>query len=363
MSTVRNQNGVIKRALKDCPHGMRCMHKVSTSIIVNSIYGITGATYFVFVWFFIRTDLLYYSIVPNGIPFPVFKTGKEYFLRCLHQPTGLFDYLSTLLSQSFAVAWLGALTTTTQAAIAYTAIICIGNRLKAPWFALLAGVPGIVSLIILGGYINPVPVLTIIDTVLVAALVLVLAATAMARRNRQGISPTPIQEARSGIMVRFVTLALCATVVAMVIALFNHDERDRARLTAFTCLGRWDDIIEVVNRYPLKSMDAATVFDLNMALFHTGRLGSEMFTFPQPISTAMDGAMPGKSLQFSADIRFARFHYDIGDINRAQKALYETFVNETEHPYVLNFMAECHLVKGQTAAAALLIIEQPLDCF
>lgn len=349
-----NQNGVIKPALKDCLPGIRCMHKVSPSITVNAIRWITGATYFLFVWLFIRTDLLYYSIVPNGIPFPVFQTGMEFFLRCLHQPTGLLDYLAALISQSYAVAWLGALITTAQAAVAYAAVMFIGRRVKAPWFDLIACVPGIVSLVMLGGYTNPVPLLTLVNIVLVASILVLIAATTMARRNRHGVGPTRVREANTGGMVRFAALALCATAVAMVIAIFYHGERDRARLTAFTCLGRWDDIIDIVNRYPLKSMDAATVFDLNMALFHTGRLGSEMFSFPQPISTVMDGAMPGKSLQFPADIRFARFHYDIGDINRAQKALYETFVNETEHPYVLNFMAECHLVKGQSAAAAMI---------
>jgi hypothetical protein len=330
------------------------MHKVSPPIIVNAIHWITGITYFLFIWLFIKTDLLYYSIMPNGIPFPVFQTGTEFFLACLHQPTGLLDYLTALISQSYAVAWLGALTTTMQSAVAYTAIMFIGRRINAPWLELIACVPGIVSLIMLGSYTNPVQFLTLVDIVLVAVLIALIAATVMAIWKRHGVGLTPIKKTSTGIMMLFAALALCATIASMAIPIFNHGERDKARLTAFICLGRWDDIIKVVNSYPLRSMDAATVFDLNMALFHTARMGSEMFTYPQPISTVMDGVMPGKSLQFSADIRFARFHYDIGDINRAQKALYETFVNETEHPYVLNFIAECHLVKGQTAAAAMI---------
>jgi hypothetical protein len=101
-------------------------------------------------------------------------------------------------------------------------------------------------------------------------------------------------------------------------------------------------------------MDAATVFDLDAALFHTGRLGSEMLNYPQPIRNVMDGALPGTSLSIPADLRFARFHNDLGSVNKAQKVLYEIFVNETEHPYVLNLMAEIHLVKGQAAAAEMI---------
>jgi hypothetical protein len=276
-----------------------------------------------------------------------------FFHGFLSSPLGPVHYVSAFLSQSYAVAWLGALTTTALAAAGYTCILFIGHRSKGRWFDLIACIPGSICLVLIGGYVNPVPLLTFIDVAL-AAVLLFLAVVWPTRLLQRPGNPLHGQAALFSAIFRSPAMALAATGVAAVIVVFNHVDRDRARLTAFTCLGRWDDIISTVNRFPLKAMDAATVFDLDAALFHTGRLGNEMFNYPQPISNVMDGALPGTSLSIPADIRFARFHYDLGSVNRAQKVLYELFVNETEHPYVLNLMAEIHLVKGQTAAAKMI---------
>jgi hypothetical protein len=264
------------------------------------------------------------------------------------------DYLSAFLSQSYALAWLGALVTTALAAAGYTGILFIVRRVSGRWIDLIACVPGLLGLVLIGGYTNPVPLLTYVDLALSAAILFLPAVPAAARLRPNSILPKQGPRARIGAFVRSPASALVAASVAAVIVVFNHAGRDRARCTAFTCLGRWDDIIETVNRFPAGAMDAATVFDLDAALFHTGRLGSEMFNYPQPVRNVMDGALPGASLSFPADIRFARFHSDLGAVNKAQKVLYEIFVNETEHPYVLNFMAEIHLIKGQVAAAEMI---------
>ena len=330
------------------------MQKDVVLIRENALRCFTAIAYFLFLWLFVKTDLLYYSIVPNGKPFPVFQTGMEFFLASLRRPLGPVDYLSAFLSQSYALAWLGALLTTALAAAGYVGVLFIVRRISGRCIDLIACVPGLLGLVLIGGYANPVPLLTYVDLALSAAILFLTAVPAAARLRPNSVLPRQKPQARIGAFVRSPASTLAAVAVAALIAVFNHADRDHARLTAFTCLGRWDDIIETVNRFPLQAMDATTVFDLNAALFHTGRLGSEMFNYPQPISSVMNGALPGASLWFPADIRFARFHGDLGAVSKAQKVLYEIFVNETEHPYLLNFMAEIHLIKGQSAAAEMI---------
>lgn len=331
------------------------MQKISLLTGKNTLRCLTGLLYFLFIWFFIKTDLLYYSIVPNGNPFPVFQTGIEYFLDCLHRPLGLADYLSAFLSQSYAVAWLGALVTTALAAASYAGVLLLGYRMSSRLLDLVACIPATICLIMIGGYRNPVPLMVLIDIALSATLLLLLVVHLMTRLRPHSGNEKHEQSTKIGRVFQSPVLALSITAVAAIFVVFNHADRDRCRLTAYTCLDRWNDIIATINRLPLKTLDTSTVFDLDVALFHTGKLGSEILKYPQPnLNAIIEDAMPGKSLSFPADIRFVRFHYDLGDINRAQKALYEIFVNETEHPYVLNLMAEIHLIKGQVAAAEMI---------
>jgi len=317
----------------------------------NTLRCITALLYFFFIWLFIKPDLLYYSIVPNGNSFPVFQTGIAYFLSSLHWPIGPVDYISDFLSQSYAIAWLGALVTTVLAAVSYVEILSIGYRMNGRQFDLFACIPATICLVMIGGYRNPVPLMVIIDIALSATLIVLLVVHSTARLHPHSVLQKHEQASKTGFILQSPALALFITAIAAIFVVCNHTDRDRARLTAYTCLGRWNDIITTTNHLPLKALDASTVFDLDVALFHTGKLGCEIFKYPQPIKNLIDGAMPGKSPSFPADIRFVRFHYDLGDISRAQKVLYEIFVNETEHPYVLNLMAEIHLIKGQIAAS------------
>jgi hypothetical protein len=330
------------------------MQKLSLPATQNVLRCINGLAYYFFIWLYVKPDLLYYSIAPHGTAFPVFQTGMEFFFGFLRLPLGPVDYVSAFLSQSLAVAWLGALTATALAGGGYACILFIGRRMSGRWFDLIACIPGIIGLVLIGGYRNPIPLLTLIDVALATALLFLPVVRRGARPLRNPGNPFHGRPAIPGVIFRSPAMALAAMALTAMVVVFNHVDRDRARLIAFTCLGRWNDVIATVNRFPLKAMDAATIFDLDAALFHTGRLGSEMLEYPQPIRTVLDGALPGKSPSFSADIRFARFHYDLGAVNKAQKALYEIFSNETEHPYILDFMAEIHLVKGQAAAAEMI---------
>jgi hypothetical protein len=330
------------------------MLKISSPAVGSIFRCLNCLAFFLFIWLYVKPDLLYYSIAPNGKTFPVFQTGMAFFHGFLSSPLGPVDYLSAFLSQSLAIAWLGASTATALAGVGYACVLFIGYRINGRWFDLIACIPGIICLVLIGGYGNPVPLLTLIDVALTAALLFLLVVPQGAHLRRY-IGPLfHGRRAIIGVIFRSPASAFAAVALTATVVVFNHADRDRARLTAFTCLGRWNDIIATVNHFPLNAMDAATVFDLNAALFHTGRLGSEMFKYPQPVRNVMDGALPGKSLSFPADIRFARFHYDLGSVNKAQKVLYEIFVNETEHQFVLNLIADIHLVKGQVAAAEMI---------
>jgi hypothetical protein len=144
-----------------------------------------------------------------------------------------------------------------------------------------------------------------------------------------------------------------AGVAVAVLGLFFSQSgwiRDHICLECLTHKKQWDDVLKFANKLPPKDLDLTAVYDVNSALYHTGKLASEMFCYPQSISALVLPVAFEKS-PVPIGLRSALFYFELGEVNIAQQKLYEVFETSTEHPFVLNKIAETHLVKNQIAAA------------
>jgi len=96
---------------------------------------------------------------------------------------------------------------------------------------------------------------------------------------------------------------------------------------------------------------------VNRALYHTGRLGYDMFTFPQNSSSLFltFGASGGQGSESGDDTRglWQRFgtYLDLGCMNHAQHNLWDSLEVFGEHPVLLKNLAMVNMVKSNYNSA------------
>ena len=409
--------------------------------------------YFLFLLLHIHPDRLYYAIVGARLePFPVFLTGKAFFLQACRQPGGIGDYAAALLSQSYAISWLGA---------AVTTLLCLGIfLLLRPMVlhknSLAIFLPSLVSLWMVNRYELPIALLTN-SLIALACAALFAWYVSKFRSTRLWLFPVFFVVVTltigRGVAVFFIitaplvfqnvipksglkrfsrifnlvpalgflivgyfiykvfrasgpllpiyysysaghfhlywfdcafalSLALCRALptilkyfpikappqwffssyyesaIGLTIAItglyFSHNTwiRNHIYLENLTHKNQWNDILAFAGKLRPKDFDVITVYDVNSALFHTGKLSSEMFRWPQSIPALV---LPGafEKSPVSLGLRRAFFYFELGEVNMAQQKLYEVAETASEHPLVLSAIAETHIVKDQIAAAKL----------
>jgi hypothetical protein len=113
----------------------------------------------------------------------------------------------------------------------------------------------------------------------------------------------------------------------------------------------WDQVLALAGR--MRSRHRFTrsgVFEINRALAHRGRLGSELFAFPQDdvntLFMTFDD-MPGRVMHAKS----LELYLDLGCLNAAEKNAYELLAQEGPTPHVLEALVRIHLAKGQYESA------------
>jgi len=408
--------------------------------------------YFLFLYAYIHPDWLYYAIVTaRDEPFPVFLTGKAFFLSHCGSIGGISDYFSALVSQSYSLSWLGAAVTTLLSVGIYYALRRIIHAEKHHRHGMVVFFPALVSLCMMNRYELPIPLMT--NSLIVLSCILLYGKCAARNRTLRlltvplFITGAILLAGRGAflfwiVMVinvlrserkTFLFLAEIGTSVLVVITIFivafnsnggsmplyysfstgrlrvywfdwafmasiavgcafpamagrlhalrgqasyqkfgigegiaiaitclfacfffSHNDwiRNHIRLESLTHRRQWNEILAFSKTMRRKDLDVTAVYDINCALYHTGKLASRMFEYPQSIDALLLPAALEKS-PVSLGLRYAHFYFELGEVNVAQQKLYEIFETATENPLVLKSIAETHMVKNQIAAATL----------
>jgi hypothetical protein len=149
---------------------------------------------------------------------------------------------------------------------------------------------------------------------------------------------------RPGLKWAFETMVLI--VVAASAVLLTRDSRIKTLCAVdyYSCNRMWPQVLEAAVDYP---DNLFVMHAVNRALYHTGRLGWEMFSRPQH-SDLLFLTAEGTSAQ-----HWRRFgmYMDLGLFNLAEKSVSESLEQLGERPVVLQQLALINMVKGNMGAA------------
>jgi len=138
------------------------------------------------------------------------------------------------------------------------------------------------------------------------------------------------------------TLALLILATAAFLSTSDRFIRRYLRINYFSSQKMWSQLLYEARQLPVQDYSLFICHDVNRALYHTGRLAYDMFSYPQHPS----GLLLPTAKRSEADTL-----YELGDINRAEDAAYTALALVDYHPASLQRLALINIVKGQPDAA------------
>jgi hypothetical protein len=142
------------------------------------------------------------------------------------------------------------------------------------------------------------------------------------------------------------SLILFGVTVATVFFFYDNKLKTMFETDYYASHRMWPEVLESASRYP---DDFFIVYEVNKALFHTGRLGYDMFRYPQHADALF---LTAKGLEFTYWKKFD-LYIDIGLMNLAENALTECLVGLGERPITLQRLALVNMAKGNIDAAKI----------
>jgi len=115
----------------------------------------------------------------------------------------------------------------------------------------------------------------------------------------------------------------------------------------------WNCVLALAGRMRGKRLFTPSgIFDINRALAHQGRLGSELCTFPQEDFKTLFMSFDDMSGRLKR-AKSLELDLDLGCLNAAEKDAYELLAQEGPSPPLLDALVRIHLVKGQYESARI----------
>lgn len=148
-------------------------------------------------------------------------------------------------------------------------------------------------------------------------------------------------------VLRWTVKSAALLAIAGVIVLGLHDVERQTLLGIhyYACRQMWPEVLETARSHPTTHLAATNAVD--RALYHTGRLGYDLFSFSQHPNALL---RTGDRQVLVYWHKFDTF-IDLGLMNLAEKNLAECMATIDAHPFILKRLALVNLVKGRTGAA------------
>ncbi|MBN1465826.1 hypothetical protein JXA02_08705 [candidate division KSB1 bacterium] len=150
---------------------------------------------------------------------------------------------------------------------------------------------------------------------------------------------------------RYVILLLLALALG-ISANYSLDKKHRLVLTIDRSADTqsWSEIIREAGRHP-DVMNRLITLQFNRALYHTGKLCDELFSYPQ--IEGEEGLYRNSGPAFDMSYALAQLIYEMGNLNSAQVWANEALSIEGASPRVLQLLALIHLQKEEYASAQI----------
>ena len=143
----------------------------------------------------------------------------------------------------------------------------------------------------------------------------------------------------------FVLLAMSVTIFFSL----NRVKRYQSQITYYGYYRKWPELLRLANGIPFEEYNIFLVHYVNRALFHTGKLGCEMFSYPQ--SPDAFGAIYKGSRNCVATEQF----FEIGLVNDAAHLAYQSLERFGSYPMTLKQLALINVAREQTNAARVFL--------
>jgi hypothetical protein len=142
------------------------------------------------------------------------------------------------------------------------------------------------------------------------------------------------------------SVAVFGIASAAVLLSYDAERRTLSAVHFYACHRMWPQVLDAAGRYPSNS---AVINAVNRALYHTDRLGYDMFRWPQH---------PDVLLKTGEDHILAYWHkfdtqFDLGLMNMAEKNFTECMEVMGEHPMILKRLSLINMVKANYDSARI----------
>lgn len=167
--------------------------------------------------------------------------------------------------------------------------------------------------------------------------------------------PKPIKAKRQRLFgllqntnIRWVAKSLLLLAVTGTVGFLSFDSRVKATIEVdyYACDRMWDKVIETADRQPEGYMIAQAV---NRALYHKGRLGYDMFRYPQYPDTLLltnEDFLTARWIQFG-------IYFDLGHISVAKRKLANSMEAYGHHPVLIKNLALVYIAQGDATTARI----------
>lgn len=175
------------------------------------------------------------------------------------------------------------------------------------------------------------------------------------KTSRKKSKKTPANTKK--IRLRWLIQPLVVILAAIVtVFLSTGIEKQHLRVDFYSSNAMWIELLEYADRFPVVSHNTVGNHNIIQALYHTGRLGSDLFSYPQ----IKGGMFPpprevGSVRGYRRGMCFIRLSLLMGRVNAAEKQAYELLETSGEYPEILWALAIINIAKSQPKPARVFL--------
>jgi hypothetical protein len=176
-----------------------------------------------------------------------------------------------------------------------------------------------------------------------------------ARRKRKTKKKNAASDNRNRHMLKFAAQAVFLAAVFTSSVFFSMDRMNREwmYMNYFAQRNMWADLLLRARKMPPGAYNVNSTHNINRALYHTGKLGNEMFEFTQKAEALMfttPGTTSGMKKWKMCDLFF-----HLGCLNLAEHLAFEIMEIQGDLPFILRRLAQINIVKGQPETAKVFL--------
>jgi hypothetical protein len=116
----------------------------------------------------------------------------------------------------------------------------------------------------------------------------------------------------------------------------------------------WPEVLDAASGLPYGVYSTRANKNIMLALCHTGRLGDEMFRYPQIPGTDLY-SVPEATRDAHSYFQESRLFFDLGQVNRAERCACEVFETAGDLPVILEHLARINIVKDRPETARMFL--------